>query len=48
MKLCQIQAAYDNAAWPNGEWMEIYNSGSSPVNVPKLETGKQGEQNFEF
>ena len=26
-------SGYDNAAWPNGEWMEIYNSGSSPVNV---------------
>jgi phosphatidylserine/phosphatidylglycerophosphate/cardiolipin synthase-like enzyme len=24
---------YDNAAWPNGEWMEIYNSGNVPVDV---------------
>ena len=23
----------DTAAWPNGEWMEIYNSGNVPVNV---------------
>ena len=23
----------DDDTWPNGEWMEIYNSGSSPVNV---------------
>ena len=26
-------AGYDNAAWPNGEWMEIYNSGTTPVDV---------------
>ena len=26
-------AGYDNAAWPNGEWMEIYNSGSTPVDI---------------
>ena len=23
----------DDDTWPNGEWMEIYNSGTSPVNV---------------
>jgi phosphatidylserine/phosphatidylglycerophosphate/cardiolipin synthase-like enzyme len=23
----------DHATWPNGEWMEIYNSGSTPVDV---------------
>ena len=26
-------SGYDNAAWPSGEWMEIYNSGSSSVNI---------------
>ena len=24
---------YDDAAWPGGEWMEIYNSGNTAVNV---------------
>ena len=24
---------YDNDTWPNGEWMEIYNSGTTPVDV---------------
>ena len=24
---------YDDDVWPNGEWMEIYNSGSAPVDV---------------
>ena len=24
---------YDDAAWPNGEWLELYNSGTSSVDV---------------
>ena len=24
---------YDNATWPNGEWLELYNSGTSSVDV---------------
>ena len=24
---------YDDAAWPGGEWMEIYNSGATAVDV---------------
>lgn len=26
-------SGWDNDTWPNGEWMEIYNSGSAPVDV---------------
>ena len=27
---------YDDAAWPNGEWLELHNSGTSSVDI---ETG---------
>ena len=33
MKHCLIPNGYDDAAWPNGEWMEIYNSGTTAVDV---------------
>ena len=25
--------SYDNSTWPGGEWVEVYNNGSSPVNL---------------
>lgn len=25
--------SYDNGTWPDGEWVEIYNQGSSPINM---------------
>ena len=38
----------DDDTWPNGEWMEIYNSGTSAVNVLGWELENKASKTLEF
>ena len=39
---------YDDAAWPGGEWMEIYNSGSTAVNVLNWQLENKASKTLDF
>ena len=39
---------YDDAAWPGGEWMEIYNSGTTAVDVLNWELVNKAGKTLEF
>ena len=41
-------AGYDNATWPNGEWMEIYNSGTTPVDVLNWKLVNKASKTLDF
>ena len=38
----------DDAAWPNGEWMEIYNSGPTPVDVLNWKLINKASKTLDF
>jgi phosphatidylserine/phosphatidylglycerophosphate/cardiolipin synthase-like enzyme len=38
----------DNDTWPNGEWMEIYNSGTTPVDVLNWELVNKASKSLTF
>ena len=39
---------YDNDTWPNGEWMEIYNSGTTPVDVLNWKLVNKASKTLDF
>ena len=39
---------YDDDTWPNGEWMEIYNTGSTPVDVLNWKLVNKASKTLEF
>ena len=39
---------YDNDTWPNGEWMEIYNSGTTPVDVLNWQLVNKASKSLTF
>ena len=39
---------YDNDTWPNGEWMEIYNTGSAPVDVLNWKLVNKASKTLDF
>ena len=39
---------YDDATWPNGEWMEIHNSGQTPMDVLNWKLENKAGKTLEF